>query len=97
MYRVAIITLSDTASKGERSDESGRVIAEIVQYEGYEVVFQKRRSWGCWSRSMALFALMMGIWAMGPPIIMSFLDFGERSASSAPFPINSVESATGCG
>lgn len=41
MYRVAIITLSDTASKGERIDESGRVIAEIVQNEGYEVVFQK--------------------------------------------------------
>ena len=43
------------------------------------------------------FALMMGTWAMGLPIIMSFLDFGERSASSAPFPINSAESATGCG
>lgn len=41
MYRVAIITLSDTASKGERIDESGRVIAEIVRNEGYEVVFQK--------------------------------------------------------
>ncbi len=34
---------------------------------------------------------MMGTWAMGLPIIMSFLDFGERSASSAPFPINSAE------
>mgnify|MGYP000076413355 FL=1 len=41
MYRVAIITLSDTASKGERIDESGRVISEIVRNEGYEVVFQK--------------------------------------------------------
>ena len=41
MYRVSIITLSDTASKGERIDESGRVIAEIVRNEGYEVVFQK--------------------------------------------------------
>lgn len=41
MYRVAIITLSDTASKGERIDESGRVIAEIVRNGGYEVVFQK--------------------------------------------------------
>ena len=41
MYRVAIITLSDTASKGERIDESGRVIVEIVRNEGYEVVFQK--------------------------------------------------------
>ena len=27
----------------------------------------------------------------GLPIIMSFLDFGKRSASSAPFPINSAE------
>ena len=41
MYRVAIITLSDTASKGERIDESGKVIVEIVQNEGYQVVFQK--------------------------------------------------------
>ena len=41
MYRVAIITLSDTASKGERIDESGRVIAEIVRNEGYELVFLK--------------------------------------------------------
>ena len=41
MCRVAIITLSDTASKGERIDESGRVISEIVRNEGYEVVFQK--------------------------------------------------------
>ena len=48
MYRVAIITLSDTASKGERIDESGRVIAEIVRNEGYEVVFQKRGR--CWKR-----------------------------------------------
>ena len=34
MYRVAIITLSDTASKGERIDESGRVIAEICPERG---------------------------------------------------------------
>lgn len=34
MYRVAIITLSDTASKRERIDESGRVIAEIVRERG---------------------------------------------------------------
>lgn len=37
-YRTAIITLSDTASKGERVDESGRTIREIVTAEGYEVV-----------------------------------------------------------
>ena len=37
-YRTAIITLSDTASRGEREDESGRAIYEIVTAEGYEVV-----------------------------------------------------------
>ena len=41
MYRVAVITLSDTASRGERIDESGKVIAEIVQKNGFEVVFTK--------------------------------------------------------
>ena len=38
MYRVAVITLSDTASKGERIDESGRVIVEIAENNGFEVV-----------------------------------------------------------
>lgn len=37
-YRAAIITLSDTASKGERIDESGRAIRDIVTEKGYEVV-----------------------------------------------------------
>lgn len=41
MYRAAVITLSDTASRGERIDESGKVIAEIVQKNGFEVVFTK--------------------------------------------------------
>lgn len=41
MYRVAVITLSDTASRGERIDESGKVIAEIAQKNGFEVVFTK--------------------------------------------------------
>lgn len=39
MYRVAVITLSDTASKGERIDESGKVIVEIVENNGFEAVF----------------------------------------------------------
>lgn len=40
-YRVAVITLSDTASKGEREDVSGQTIADIVTKAGYEVVFRK--------------------------------------------------------
>lgn len=41
MYRVAIITLSDTASKGERIDESGRVIAEIVGTRAMKWYFRR--------------------------------------------------------
>lgn len=40
-YRVAVITLSDTAFKGEREDVSGQTIADIVTKAGYEVVFRK--------------------------------------------------------
>ena len=40
-YRAAVITLSDTASKGEREDASGVAVEEIVGKEGYEVVFKK--------------------------------------------------------
>ena len=40
-YRAAVITLSDTASKGEREDASGAAVEEIVGKEGYEVVFKK--------------------------------------------------------
>ena len=40
-YRAAVITLSDTASKGEREDASGAAAEEIVGKEGYEVVFKK--------------------------------------------------------
>ena len=40
-YRVAVITLSDTASKGEREDVSGQTIADIVTKAGYKVVFRK--------------------------------------------------------
>ena len=38
MYRVGIITASDKGSKGERVDESGPKIQEIISDFGYEVV-----------------------------------------------------------
>lgn len=41
MYRVGIITASDKGSKGERVDESGTKIKEIVSSFGYEVVYYK--------------------------------------------------------
>ncbi len=41
MYRVGIITASDKGSKGERVDESGPKIKEIVSEFGYEVVYYK--------------------------------------------------------
>jgi molybdenum cofactor synthesis domain-containing protein len=37
-YRLAIITASDKGSRGEREDESGRVIREIAEKNGCEVV-----------------------------------------------------------
>ena len=39
-YRVAIITLSDSAVRGEREDRSGAVIREMVTAAGYAVVSQ---------------------------------------------------------
>lgn len=41
MYRVGIITASDKGSKGERVDESGPQIKEIVSSFGYQVVYYK--------------------------------------------------------
>ncbi|MCR1823417.1 MULTISPECIES: MogA/MoaB family molybdenum cofactor biosynthesis protein [Terrisporobacter] len=41
MYRVGIITASDKGSKGERVDESGLQIKEIVSSFGYQVVYYK--------------------------------------------------------
>jgi molybdenum cofactor synthesis domain-containing protein len=35
-YRVAIITVSDKASRGEREDKSGPLIREIVEAAGYQ-------------------------------------------------------------
>lgn len=41
MYRVGIITASDKGSMGERIDESGPKIKEMVSQFGYEVVYYK--------------------------------------------------------
>lgn len=38
MYRAGIVTLSDKGAAGEREDVSGRVIREILEREGYEIV-----------------------------------------------------------
>lgn len=41
MYRTAVITLSDSASKGEREDISGKVICGIAEKSGCQVIFTK--------------------------------------------------------
>ena len=41
MFTVGIITLSDKGSRGERVDESGRVIEEIMKDAGYEVKYKE--------------------------------------------------------
>lgn len=38
MYRVAIITSSDSGYAGQREDKSGPVIQELVSKAGYQVV-----------------------------------------------------------
>lgn len=38
MFRVAIVTLSDKGAAGQREDESGAVVREIAEQNGYEVV-----------------------------------------------------------
>lgn len=38
VFRVAIVTLSDKGAAGQRTDESGAVIREIAEQNGYEVV-----------------------------------------------------------
>ena len=37
MYRIAIITVSDRCSRGEREDASGIVIREIAEKNGYKI------------------------------------------------------------
>lgn len=39
MFTVAILTLSDKGSRGEREDKSGPVIAEMLDADLYEVVY----------------------------------------------------------
>ena len=41
MRRAAVITSSDSGFRGEREDVSGQVICEILEREGYQVVYQK--------------------------------------------------------
>lgn len=36
--RAAVVTLSDKASKGEREDKSGKIITEMLEQAGYEIV-----------------------------------------------------------
>jgi molybdenum cofactor synthesis domain-containing protein len=38
IYKAAVITVSDTGSKGEREDVSGRVIEEILKNAGFDCV-----------------------------------------------------------
>ena len=44
MRRAAVITSSDSGSRGEREDISGQVICEILEREGYQVVYRNPAS-----------------------------------------------------
>lgn len=37
MYRVAILTISDKGSQGEREDKSGQLMKKILEEKGYEI------------------------------------------------------------
>ncbi|GAA0062514.1 molybdopterin adenylyltransferase [Clostridium sp. CTA-1] len=37
MIKTAIVTISDKSSKGERKDETGKVLQDILEKEGYKV------------------------------------------------------------
>ncbi|EKS4344150.1 molybdopterin adenylyltransferase [Clostridium sporogenes] len=37
MIKIAIVTISDKGSKGERKDETGKVLQDILEKEGYKV------------------------------------------------------------
>jgi len=41
MYKVAIITLSDRASRGVYEDKSGEYLSEVFEKAGYELVIRK--------------------------------------------------------
>ena len=38
MYHAAVLTVSDRVSRGERADEGGPLVAELLKNAGYEVV-----------------------------------------------------------
>ena len=38
LYRAAVITLSDKASRGEREDKSGPLLAKLLKEQGFEVI-----------------------------------------------------------
>ncbi len=38
LYRAAVVTLSDKASRGEREDKSGPLLAKLLREEGFEVI-----------------------------------------------------------
>ena len=42
MKRAAIITASDSGYRGEREDLSGPAIKEILEREGYKVIYGKK-------------------------------------------------------
>jgi len=39
--RIAILTVSDRSSRGERPDTSGPALAELIQFQGWQVVRQE--------------------------------------------------------
>ena len=41
MFRVAIVTASDAGAAGKREDQSGALIRELMEKQGWEVVSQK--------------------------------------------------------
>ncbi|AUM95764.1 TPA: molybdopterin adenylyltransferase [Clostridium botulinum] len=41
MIKTAIVTISDKGSKGERKDETGKVLQNILEKEGYKVEYYK--------------------------------------------------------
>ncbi|MCC5423787.1 molybdopterin adenylyltransferase [Clostridium botulinum] len=41
MIKTAIVTISDKGSKGQRKDETGKVLQDILEKEGYKVEYYK--------------------------------------------------------
>lgn len=38
MYKVAVLTISDKCSKGEREDKSGKIVQELIKQVPAEIV-----------------------------------------------------------